>query len=413
MSQDTTTADVVVVGGGISGSALATVLARAGLEVLVVEASTCFVDRVRGESLQPWGVREAQQLGVATALEAAGAHWSPTWLRYGEGGQDPSAIPVGLVVAGVEGTLNLAHPAACQALLDAATDAGASVRRGVTDVTVVMGPTPTVRFGSRDGNSHEVRTSLVVGADGRASLVRRHAGITLHEQQATGWVAGLLMEGLDTAVAPADHDVLAETDQGLFLLLHQGNGLARGYHMVPTEERTRYAGAGGAARFVADAAAIAVPEAAALAAARPAGPCGAFPGTDTWTEHPFAEGVVLIGDAAGHNDPTIGCGLSIALRDARLVGELVLAGARRPPDFAPYGRERSDDLARLRLIADVISAAGVERAANRSARRQLFGRAMAAMDLQLFPLALGMFAGPETVPVTALDPTVLDRIRAA
>ena len=72
----------------------------------------------------------------------------------------------------------------------------------------------------------------------------------------------------------------------------------------------------------------------ALATARPAGPTAAFSGTDTWTDRPYADGVVLVGDAAGHNDPTAGCGLSIALRDARIVRELIVAGANTAEHFA-------------------------------------------------------------------------------
>ncbi len=46
--------DVVVIGGGIAGNALATVLARAGTAVVVLEQSTAYRDRVRGEYIQPW-----------------------------------------------------------------------------------------------------------------------------------------------------------------------------------------------------------------------------------------------------------------------------------------------------------------------------------------------------------------------
>ena len=41
--------DVVIVGGGIAGNALATVLARTGQAVLVLERSSVYRDRVRGE----------------------------------------------------------------------------------------------------------------------------------------------------------------------------------------------------------------------------------------------------------------------------------------------------------------------------------------------------------------------------
>jgi 2-polyprenyl-6-methoxyphenol hydroxylase-like FAD-dependent oxidoreductase len=122
---------------------------------------------------------------------------------------------------------------------------------------------------------------------------------------------------------------------------------------------------------------------------------------------------VLIGDAAGHNDPIVGQGLSIALRDARIVRDLILAGARRPPDFAPYGKERSGRMERLRLIADVISVSQAEDADNRLARRAYFGEKMATMDREVFPLLLGAFAGPETVPQELVNPAILDRIRGA
>jgi len=49
--------DIVVIGGGIGGAALATVLARAGHAVLVLEKSTVYRDRVRGEWIAPWAGR--------------------------------------------------------------------------------------------------------------------------------------------------------------------------------------------------------------------------------------------------------------------------------------------------------------------------------------------------------------------
>jgi menaquinone-9 beta-reductase len=41
--------DIVTVGGGLGAAALATVTARAGARVLVIERETRFQDRVRGE----------------------------------------------------------------------------------------------------------------------------------------------------------------------------------------------------------------------------------------------------------------------------------------------------------------------------------------------------------------------------
>lgn len=403
------TQGIVIVGGGIAGAALATALARAGQAVLVLESTEVFHDRVRGESLMPWGVAEANALGVADLLHAAGAHSAPLWKRYTQGQAEPRDLPVGKLVRGVAGSLNLHHPLACQALLDAAAAAGATVRRGVQEVQVVPGTQPTVsyRLGSAQ---HQVTASLVVGADGRNSAVRRCAGIALVAQAATTCIAGLLLDGV---AGPDGHDVVMEHDFGLCLLLRQRGGRARAYHVVPLDQRKRYLGDGGTQRFLADASAPGSPLAAALADARPAGPCGAVPGTDTWTDTPYADGVVLIGDAAGHNDPGVGCGLSIAMRDARSVRDLVLAGARCAADFAPYGAERFERLRRLRLIGDLIAAASVEAGADRPARRSHFARALASMDANIFPLVLGMFAGPETIPAHLVGDAVLARIRAA
>jgi len=46
--------DVVVVGAGIAGASIAAVLARGGIEVLLLERQRECRDRVRGEYMAPW-----------------------------------------------------------------------------------------------------------------------------------------------------------------------------------------------------------------------------------------------------------------------------------------------------------------------------------------------------------------------
>jgi len=407
---------VVIVGGGIAGASLAAALAGAGMAVEVLEATERFEDRVRGESMMPWGVAEAAELGVAEVLVAAGAHVAPVWRRYSEGSDEPREIPVGFLVPGVGGTLNLAHPVACQALLDRAEAAGATVRRGVRRVTVTPGGAgPVVGYEDHRGRRSERRPALVVGADGRGSAVRRSAGIVLRSAEMTDFVAGLLLEGVaEPGVGEVAADVMAEHAHGLCLLTWQGGGRARAYHVVPPDLRLRYAGPGGPERFLADLAGAGVDElTAAVAGAHPAGPCAAFPGTDTWTDTPYAAGVVLIGDAAGCSDPAIGCGLSVALRDVRLVRDLVLAGARAAADFAPYGEERRERMRRLRLVARLVISAAVDPAGDRSARRRRLAEASATFDPAVFPLLLAMFTGPETIPAELVDDSVIEHLRAA
>src|SRR5579864_8158211 len=60
--------DVITVGGGLGGAALAKVLAEKGRRVLVIEREREFKDRIRGEYMMPWGVAEAQKLGLYDLL---------------------------------------------------------------------------------------------------------------------------------------------------------------------------------------------------------------------------------------------------------------------------------------------------------------------------------------------------------
>jgi 2-polyprenyl-6-methoxyphenol hydroxylase-like FAD-dependent oxidoreductase len=402
--------DVVVVGGGIGGASLAFALARAGVGVTVLEASTEFADRVRGESMQAWGVKEARDVGVEQVLLDAGAHITPVWKQYTEGADDVGDIPMAMMIPDIPGSLNLRHPDACQALLDAAADAGATVVRGVRDVVLADGSAPTVTYATK-AQVTELRTALVVGADGRASTVRKQAGITLDRQEPMSYIAGLLVDGLDSV--PDDHDVVAGEGDVFFLVFHQRAGRARVYLCTGSSGRHRFSGRTGTEQFLAACNVSCYPWSEQVMTATPAGPCATYAGDDTWTDAPFADGVVLIGDAAGYNDPIIGQGLSIALRDARVVRDLILDGARQGAAFAPYGEERSSRMERLRFIADVIAVAQAEDADNRSARRAMFAEKMAAMDPEIFPLLLGAFAGPETVPEELLDPGILERLRGA
>ncbi len=339
----------------------------------------------------------------------AGAHISAAWNQYTEGSEEPAPIPMNILVPGVGGTLNLRHPDACQALIDAAAGAGATVVRGASHIELGNGDSPTVRF-DVEGASTELRPSLVVGADGRNSTVRKQVGIALERQEPISYISGLLLDGLDGV--PDDFDVLCGEGDRFFLVFHQGGGRARSYICSGLSSQHRFSGPEGTKHFLEACAVGCYPWSAEVAAATPAGPCATYPGDDTWTAEPYVDRVVLIGDAAGHNDPVVGQGLSIGLRDARIVRDLVLDGAHDASAFASYGSERMERMRRLRLIADIIAMIQAEDSDRLAARREVFGEKMAAMDPSFFPLVLAAFMGPETAPDELVNESILDEIRA-
>ena len=168
------TYDIITVGGGLGGSALAKAMAEHGARVLVVERERHFKDRVRGEAMHPWGVAEARALGIYKLLHEACGHeipWRDTYL----GSERLFHRDLSTTTPQRAAEFAFYHPTMQEVLLTAAAEAGAEIRRGARVRGVKPGPVPTVEI-EHDGQVEEVRTRLVVGADGRASLVRKWAG---------------------------------------------------------------------------------------------------------------------------------------------------------------------------------------------------------------------------------------------
>jgi 2-polyprenyl-6-methoxyphenol hydroxylase-like FAD-dependent oxidoreductase len=408
------TVDVAIVGGGIAGSALATVLARDGYEVLLLERQTTYRDKVRGEILCCWGVAEMLALDLEKPFLDAGGHYVTRGVMYDEvvdpAVAEANAVPLDRLLPRIPGPLDVGHPEASEALARAAADAGASVRRGVGDVEVEPGEPPTLRD-ELDDVVTTVSAGLVVGADGRTSSVRRQLGLALHQTTPRTMGGGMLVDGLDDW--PAERMSLGTEGDLYFLVFPRAHGRARLYLLHDVAQRGRFAGPDREVAFL-DAFALRrhLPTAEIFRAARPAGPCAFYPMNDTWTDAPCAPGVVLIGDAAGWNDPIIGQGLSIALRDVRMVADVVRAGPDRSvAAFAPYVRERQERMRRLRVAAQVQTALMATFTAAGMARRRAFN-AVFRTDPVLGGTRMAQQLGPHNVPVEAFGPENVARILA-
>lgn len=401
---------VVIVGGGIAGGALAYGLATAGLEVTVLERTTAFADRVRGEVLQAWGVADAQRLGVERVLLDAGGRHASWWHRYNRWADEPVKVPMNAMVPEVAGSLSIGHPVACQALLEAAASVGATVVRGIEGVEVTAGSSPVVAW-QVQGQAFTATPDLVIGADGRSSTVRKQVGIEREHQDGVSCISGLLVDGLDAI--PHDFEATVNDHDLYMLMFHQTPSRARVYLCTGLSERRRFTGHEGPQRFLDACAGLAFPWAEELAAGRPAGPCGTVVGDDAWAPTPFVEGVVLVGDAAGFGDPLVGQGLAMTLRDARIVRDLILDGATTRSAFVSYADERLGRVERYGLIADVLAVANAEQCTNRTARQQKLNELMVSADSSVGQLVLGAFRGPETIPDDALDASLPDQIRTA
>jgi 2-polyprenyl-6-methoxyphenol hydroxylase-like FAD-dependent oxidoreductase len=401
--------DAIIVGGGIGGSALAAVLARAGKRILLLEASTAYEDRVRGEWIAPWGVTETRRLGLYDTLVGAGGHHLSRHITYDETlspeVSEAHAMPLNIFAPDVPGPLCIGHPHHCQTLFDTAAAAGAQVRRGVDVTDITLGASPQVTF-EHDGRTVTARAPLVVGADGRASRVRETAGIALNQAKPHHWFAGLLIDGADGWAE--DLQAIGTEGDFAFLAFPQGGGRVRVYGGYALEQKSRFAGEDGARRFLEAFRVASSPDNRHLADADPAGPLYSYFNHDSWTDDPAGAGVVLVGDAAGWNDPIIGLGLSITYRDVRLVCDILLdAPDWSKVSFAPYAEERRERMRRLRFAAELQARLDMEFDDIARARRE---RYHSHADPMLKAHSLAVMAGPEAAPADVFTPAHRARV---
>jgi len=303
--------DVIVVGGGLAGSTLATVLGRRGHKVVVLEAETKFKDRVRGENMLPWGVAMARRLGVLEDLVAAGGRAVPFFNMYAMGTQTEHR-PMPETTPARESCLNMYHPDLQETLLAAALKAGCDVRRGagVRGIAEKDGHW-TVTF-VEDGRTDSVSARLVVGADGRFSKMRDWAGFRVNHDPENLRIAGTLVHG---SVVPDDGVHLCIGPGIATFIAPLGKQRARMYfiYVGATGDR-KLSGKGQVAAFVEACRATGAP-AEWFDGIEVTGPLAEFDGADRWVLSPTTRGLALIGDAAAATDPSWGCGLSKTLVD--------------------------------------------------------------------------------------------------
>jgi menaquinone-9 beta-reductase len=313
--------DIIIVGGGIGGASLGKVLAEAGMRVLVVEKDREFRDRVRGEAMAPWGVPEAKALGIYQLLRETCGHevpWLRTFIRTTL--LDHRNLPATTRCQAAE--FAFYHPAMQDVLLQAASDAGAVVWRGIAAREIQRSSLLALVL-DEGGRRRTAHARMIVGADGRLSSVRRMGGFeTLADPQERS-MTGVLLEGMRI---PQDttHAVIDPRGGQLVALFPQGHDRVRAYFSYPNDVRRPLQGAAALPELIQQCR-LAGAEAEWYDGARLAGPMAAFPSDDRWVPDAHRDGVVLIGDAAASNDPMYGQGMSLALRDVRVLRDCLLA----------------------------------------------------------------------------------------
>jgi flavin-dependent dehydrogenase len=171
-------AEVIVVGGGPAGAATAWALARAGVDVLLLDRARFPRDKVCAEYLSPQASRILHDMGALEAVEAAGAAQLAGMLV-----RSPSGSEIFGEFAASHGFhgfrdrgLALPRRDLDALVLDRARGVGVRVAEGERVLDVLRDGTGRVT-GVRTGTT-VIRGKLVVGADGLRSTIGRRLGLT-------------------------------------------------------------------------------------------------------------------------------------------------------------------------------------------------------------------------------------------
>lgn len=363
----TRTYDVAIAGGGFAGASLAGVLARAGLNVVVIERERKFRDRIRGEFTWPYGCADIDRLGLMPVLESIGALPLRQLDEYldGQYSRTIDVVP--------RPGLTYQHPDLQEALLSWAADQGAKivrpgrVARFERNIEI---PTLNVEL---NGGSETFRARLVVAATGRASGARAWTGGRSETDREHHRFGGVIVEG---AEFPGGALLLGQHSPEQALIFRISPTQARLYLRTFGDELRRHSLDRSFDAMLEYVRPWFTPEV--LAHARQVGPLGFFPNSNSWATKVAAQGVCLIGDVAGTADPSGGHGTSLVFRDVRVLSELLLETPDWDSALNAYERQRTTYYevlrARDRWYADVAAGPGPEgerRRANQAKAREI------------------------------------------
>lgn len=335
--------DAIVVGAGPAGSASAILLAERGWSVLLLDKAAFPRPKICGELLSPESARILDRLGVLKEIDAVAQPVAGMRIVAPDGTRLEGRYPADGRWRGYRGHgFAIPREVLDRLLLDRARalPIDAHERHRVTDLTVTDGAVTGVRVEDATGRVLEVAAPLVVGADGRASVVARALGLVrVHRLRRLALIQHV--EGLaplgdlgEIYVDPPDYAILNPVAPGLVnlgLVVPQAHARAfRGRLETFFAARLRQL------RHLAPR----------LEGMRPRGPLQAMGPLAYRVDEPRVSGVALVGDAGGFYDPFTGEGLFTALRSAELLAEVAHAALRAGDcsrrALAPYARARRE-----------------------------------------------------------------------
>lgn len=333
---------VAISGGGPAGMVLGLLLARAGVQVTVLEKHPDFLRDFRGDTVHPPTMRLLDDLGLGPAFRKLPAGRMTTMqMRIGD--RDLTMGDLRRIPGPYQYFAMVPQWDLLNLLTEAASQEPPFTLHMTSEVTGLThapdGRVNGVEYRDATG-SHHLPADLVVACDGRRSAVRQAAGLELEETDLpmdVWWVRVPMAPGDDR-----DHVVSRFTNG------HVVVSMARhGYHQVAyllakgTNEQRRQGDVDTFRQVLAEQFGWTSEQLASIASWEDVKFLDARAGMlRRW----WAPGVLAIGDAAHPMSPVMGVGINLAIQDAvataRLLAPHLLAGDLQDHHLAAVERRR-------------------------------------------------------------------------
>ena len=348
--------DVAIAGGGPAGSSLAIRLARAGLDVILIEKETFPRGKLCGEFISPECLEYFDELGILPSMRLAGGIDVRRTVFYSRGGR-PLEIPSDWFGTKHSMAMGLTRAEMDFHLLSEAKRAGAETLQNTKVIRLAKTADAVTGIVTKAADSTEFTISarLLVDATGRQQALGRMLGERPPKATSVAFkahVAGSLV--------PADNCEIYSYTGGYGGCSPVENGLHNLCFITNAADAKQASGDPEKVfrnKVLANRRAAEV-----LDSCQIAGPWHAVPITRYGrTKLVLADGVISVGDAAAFIDPFTGSGILLALQSAKVAASAIVEGlfARRDgfaAFAADYERRYAASLAaRMRVSSAILN----------------------------------------------------------
>ncbi len=367
------------------GSPVATLLARAGLSVALVEQATFPRDTLSTHIFESAALAFLKRLGVLSALRATGAPIVNHVDIRQEGFR--ARVPIPQRPGDVGGAMSVRRLLLDPILAEAAVAAGAEVWMGakVTALVRDRGRVTGVRV-ARNGSQQALAARLVVGADGRNSTVARLAGsrkynLTPNER----FFYWSFFAGADPGAEPAV--VFHRWSGNLVVAIPADSGLYQVLALPELSELPRFRQ--NLEESYLEYVRRCDPVAHALSGARRVGKLFGILRWEGFFREATGPGWVLVGDAGHFKDPSPGQGIQDAFRQVESLEPAILGAINRSPSaldeaLAGWARWRDDDAGEHYWLAADLGKAGLAPAVLPEIAQRLYEQGQLDSFINLF-----------------------------